>query len=229
MLEVNGIHTFYSKSHILFGVSLNVKKGEIVGLLGRNGAGKTTTMKTIAGLLRPKEGKIIFEGEDITGKSPYQLVRKGISYVPDERRIFADLTVEDNLEIVYKRTNNWSKELVYELFPPLKEISYRKAGLLSGGEKAMLAIGRALMTSPKLMLLDEPTEGLAPLIVKTLEEQILQLKKTGISILLSEQNLISSLNLIDRAYVIDKGTICFEGTAKELENNEDVKKEHLIV
>lgn len=229
MLDVRKINTFYGKSHILFDVSLSINEGEVVGLLGRNGAGKTTTMKTISGLLTPKSGEIIFEGENLVGKKPHEIVRKGICYVPDERRIFGDLTVEDNLEIVYKRNNEWTIDRVYKLFPQLKEISQRKAGLLSGGERAMLAIGRALMSSPKLLLLDEPTEGLAPLIVKMLEEQILELKKTGISILLSEQNLISSLKIIDRAYVIDNGKICYEGTVSELAQNEEVKKEHLLV
>ncbi|HZW35884.1 MAG TPA: ABC transporter ATP-binding protein [Candidatus Deferrimicrobiaceae bacterium] len=229
MLEVKGIHTFYGQSHILFDVSLSLKKGEIVGLLGRNGAGKTTTMKSICGMLHPGEGRLIFEGEEVTGRKPYQLVRRGICYVPDDRRVFADLTVDDNLAIVYRRTAEWSRERVYDLFPPLKDIPGRRAGFLSGGEKAMLALGRALMSGPKLLLLDEPTEGLAPLIVKSLEEQILKLKDAGISILLSEQNLKSSLALIDRAYIIDNGRICYQGTVKELENNEEIKKMHLMI
>lgn len=229
MLEVRKINTFYGKSHILFDVSLSIHDGEVVGLLGRNGAGKTTTMKSIAGLLTPRSGDILFQGESLIGKKPHEIVRKGISYVPDERRIFGDLTVDDNLEIVYRRNNEWTKNRVYNLFPQLKEISSRKAGLLSGGERAMLAIGRALMSSPRLLLLDEPTEGLAPLIVKMLEEQILELKKTGLSILLSEQNIVSSLKIIDRAYVIDNGRICYEGTVSELAQNEVVKKDHLLI
>lgn len=229
MLEVRKINTFYGKSHILFDVSLSIHDGEVVGLLGRNGAGKTTTMKSIAGLLTPRSGDILFQGESLIGKKPHEIVRKGISYVPDERRIFGDLTVDDNLEIVYRRNNEWTKNRVYNLFPQLKEISSRKAGLLSGGERAMLAIGRALMSSPRLLLLDEPTEGLAPLIVKMLEEQILELKKTGMSILLSEQNIVSSLKIIDRAYVIDNGRICYEGTVSELAQNEVVKKDHLLI
>lgn len=229
MLEVRKINTFYGKSHILFDVSLSIHDGEVVGLLGRNGAGKTTTMKSIAGLLTPRSGDILFQGESLIGKKPHEIVRKGISYVPDERRIFGDLTVDDNLEIVYRRNNEWTRNRVYNLFPQLKEISSRKAGLLSGGERAMLAIGRALMSSPRLLLLDEPTEGLAPLIVKMLEEQILELKKTGMSILLSEQNIVSSLKIIDRAYVIDNGRICYEGTVSELAQNEVVKKDHLLI
>jgi branched-chain amino acid transport system ATP-binding protein len=229
MLEVKGLHAFYGQSHILFDVSLTVRKGEIVGLLGRNGAGKTTTMKSICGMLRPKGGTLTFEGEEVTAEKSWQLVRRGICYVPDDRRIFADLTVEDNLDIVHRRTGDWSRDRVYELFAPLKEIAGRRAGLLSGGEKAMLAVGRALMSGPKLLLLDEPTEGLAPRIVKSVEEQILRLKGEGLSILLSEQNLRSSMRLIDRAYIIDNGRICYHGTVKELENNEEIRKLHLML
>jgi len=229
MLDVRGIDTFYGQSHILFDVSLSLRQGEIVGLLGRNGAGKTTTMKSVGGLLRPKKGSILFEGEEVTGLKPFRLVRRGICYVPDDRRIFADLTVDDNLGVVYRRTREWDRERVYDLFPALREISGRRAGVLSGGEKAMLAVGRALMSSPKLLLLDEPTEGLAPLIVRALEEQILKLKEAGISILLSEQNLKSSLRLIDRAYIIDNGSIRYQGTAKELEDNEEIRRMHLMI
>ena len=229
MLDVRGIDTYYGQSHILFDVSLSLRQGEIVGLLGRNGAGKTTTMKSVAGMLRPKKGAILFEGEDVTGRKPFQLVRRGICYVPDDWRIFSDLTVDDNLGIVHRRTREWDRERVYDLFPALREIAGRRAGVLSGGEKAMLAVGRALMSGPKLLLLDEPTEGLAPLIVRALEEQILRLKEAGISILLSEQNLKSSLRLIDRAYIIDNGRIRYQGTAKELENNDEIKRMHLMI
>jgi len=229
MLDVIGIHTYYGLSHILFDVSLNVKSGEVVGLLGRNGAGKSTTMRSIMGLTPPREGRIMFKGQDITGEKPFQLFRKGIGYVPDDRRVFADLTVDDNLDIVYQRGGEWSKQRVYELFPALEEIKPRRAGNLSGGEQQMLTIARALMGSPELLLLDEPTEGLAPLIVRDLEEQILKLKTAGISILLSEQNVKSALKLIDRAYIIDNGRIRYEGTASELDANEEVKKRYLMV
>ena len=229
MLEVRGIHTYYGLSHILFDVSLSLRKGEIVGLLGRNGAGKTTTMKSVCGMLRPREGRLLFEGEDVTGRKPHEMVRRGICYVPDDRRVFADLTVDDNLGIVHRRTGEWSRDRVYDLFPPLREITGRRAGYLSGGEKAMLALGRALMSDPKLLLLDEPTEGLAPLIVRSLEEQILRLKEAGISMLLSEQNLKSSLRLIDRAYIIDNGRIRYHGTMKELEDNEEIRRLHLMI
>jgi branched-chain amino acid transport system ATP-binding protein len=229
MLEVRGIHTYYGQSHILFDVSLSLRKGEVVGLLGRNGAGKSTTMKSVCGMLHPREGRLVFEGEDVTGRKPYEMVRRGICYVPDDRRVFADLTVDDNLGIVHRRAGDWTRDRVYDLFPPLREITARRAGFLSGGEKAMLALGRALMSGPKLLLLDEPTEGLAPLIVRSLEEQILRLRSEGISMLLSEQNLKSSLKLIDRAYIIDNGRIRYQGTAKELEDNEEIRRMHLMV
>ena len=229
MLDVKGIHAYYGLSHILFDVSLTVSKGEVVGLLGRNGAGKSTTMRSIMGLTPPKEGSVVFNGEEITGQKPYLLFRKGIGYVPDDRRVFADLSVDDNLEIVHNRGTGWNKERVYELFPALSEMKTRRAGNLSGGEQQMLTIARALMGGPELFLLDEPTEGLAPLIVRDLEEQILKLRDAGISILLSEQNVRSALKMISRAYVIDNGSIRFEGTVSELEANEEVKKKYLMV
>lgn len=229
MLDVEGIHTYYGLSHILFDVSLTVGKGEIVGLLGRNGAGKSTTMRSIAGLTPPKEGKVFFKGENITGKASFLLVRRGIAYVPDDRRVFADLSVDDNLEITYQRESEWTKSRVYDIFPALEEIKTRRAGHLSGGEQQMLTIGRSLMTSPELLLLDEPTEGLAPLIVRDLEVQILRLRDAGISILLSEQNVKSAMKLIERAYVIDNGRIRFSGTTTELEADEEVKKKYLMV
>lgn len=229
MLDISGIHTYYGLSHILFDVTLSVKEGEVVGLLGRNGAGKSTTMRSIMGLTPPKEGRITFKGENITAEKPYLLFRKGIGYVPDDRRVFADLSVDDNLDIVYSRKKDWNKARVYELFPALGEIRTRRAGNLSGGEQQMLTIARALMGSPELLLLDEPTEGLAPLIVRDLEEQILKLRDVGISILLSEQNVRSALKMISKAYVIDNGRIRFEGSVAELEANEEVKKEYLMV
>ena len=185
MLAVEGIHTFYGLSHILFGVSLRVEPGEVVCLLGRNGAGKTTTMKSIMGLTPPKRGSIRFKDEDITGRQPYLLARKGIAYVPDDRRIFADLTVRENLEIAERRAREaegWNMERVYELFPALKNIQSRKGGCLSGGEQMMLAIARALMGNPELLLLDEPTEGLAPVLVRALEEQVRSLKEVGLTV-----------------------------------------------
>jgi branched-chain amino acid transport system ATP-binding protein len=229
MLDVNRIHTYYDLSHILFDISLTVNRGEVVGLLGRNGAGKSTTMRSIMGLVPPRQGTISFNGEDITGQKPYLLFRKGIGYVPDDRKIFADLSVDDNLEIVYSRKQDWNKERVYELFPALKAIAQRRGGFLSGGEQQMLTIARALMGSSDFLLLDEPTEGLAPLIVRDLETQIWRLKDSGISILLSEQNVKSATKLIDRAYVIDNGHIRFSGTIAEFKANEEVKKKYLMV
>ena len=229
MLSVNAIHTYYGISHILFDVSLTVSKGEVVGLLGRNGAGKSTTMRSIMGLTPPKQGTITFNGQDITGRKAYLLVRDGIEYVPDDRRVFADLTVDDNLEIPFSRNSEWTRERVYDLFPALGEMKSRRAGNLSGGEQQMLTVARALMTGPELLLLDEPTEGLAPLIVRDLEEQISKLRDVGISILLSEQNVKSALKLVNRLYVIDNGRIRFEGTVADLEANEEVKKKYLMV
>jgi branched-chain amino acid transport system ATP-binding protein len=229
MLDVNAIDTYYGLSHILFGVTLRVEAGEVVGLLGRNGAGKSTTMKSIMGIVPPRKGTITFKGTGIAGRKPFMLFRQGIGYVPDDRRVFADLCVDDNLEIVHRRGNEWDKERVYGLFPALREIRSRRAGHLSGGEQQMLTIARALMGSPELLLLDEPTEGLAPLIVRDLEEQILRLKDAGISILLSEQNVRSALRMITRAYVIDNGRIRFEGTVEELEANEEVKRKYLMI
>ncbi len=229
MLDVNGIDTFYGLSHILFDVTLKVSAGEVVGLLGRNGAGKSTTMKSIMGITVPKKGTVTLNGQDITREKPFMHFRKGIGYVPDDRRVFADLSVDDNLDIVHQRRKDWNKERVYDLFPALREIKARRAGHLSGGEQQMLTIARALMGGPELLLLDEPTEGLAPLIVLDLEEQILRLRDAGISILLSEQNVRSALKMIGRAYVIDNGRIRFEGTVEELEANEEVKKKYLMV
>jgi len=229
VLSVKGIHTYYGLSHILYDVSLEVSKGEIVGLLGRNGAGKSTTMRSISGLTPPRQGTITFHGEPLAGKQAYRLVRQGIAYVPDDRRVFADLSVDDNLEITYGRTAEWNKDRVYDLFPALREIKDRRSGNLSGGEQQMLTIGRSLMTAPELLLLDEPTEGLAPLIVRDLEQQILRLRDAGISILLSEQNIKSAMKLIERVYVIDNGRIRFEGTAAEFEANDEIKKRYLMV
>ncbi len=232
MLAVEGIHTYYGLSHILFGVSLRVEPGEVVCLLGRNGAGKTTTMKSIIGLTPPKRGNIWFKDEDITGKHPYLLARKGIAYVPDDRRIFADLTVRENLEIAERKAREmegWSMERVYELFPALKDIQSRKGGFLSGGEQKMLAIARALMGNPELLLLDEPTEGLAPVLVYALEEQIRRLKEVGLTVFLAEQNVRSALRLSDRGYIIDNGQIRYQGSVEELKENEEVRRKYLLV
>jgi len=232
MLEVEGIHTFYGLSHILFGVSLKVDRGEVVCLLGRNGAGKTTTMKSIIGLTPPKQGNIRFKGEQITGIEPYLLARKGLGYIPDDRRIFADLTVGENLEIAVREAKGgggWNKERVHELFPALKNIASRKGGCLSGGEQKMLAIARALMGNPEFLLLDEPYEGLAPVLVHALEGQIGKLREAGITVLIAEQNVRSTLRLSDRGYIIDNGKICYHGSIGELRDNEEARKKYLLV
>jgi branched-chain amino acid transport system ATP-binding protein len=232
MLEVEGIHTFYGLSHILFDVSLRVELQEVVCLLGRNGAGKTTTMKSVIGITPPKQGIIRYKGEEITGTDPYLLARKGISYVPDDRRIFADLTVGENLEIAEKKAKSgeeWNRERVYGLFPALKEIENRRGGCLSGGEQKMLAIARALMGNPELILLDEPFEGLAPALVRILEGQIKKLKEAGLTVLLAEQNVRSALKLSDRGYIIDNGQIRYHGSISDLRENEEVRKKYLLV
>ena len=232
MLEVEGIHTFYGLSHILFGVSLKVESREVVCLLGRNGAGKTTTMKSVIGITPPKQGIIRYKGEEITGIEPYLLARKGISYVPDDRRIFADLTVGENLEIAEKKAESgeeWNKERVYGLFPALKEIEHRRGGCLSGGEQKMLAIARALMGNPEFLLLDEPFEGLAPSLVRILEGRIKKLKEAGLTVLLAEQNVRSALKLSDRGYIIDDGQIRYQGSIRELQENEELRKKYLLV
>jgi branched-chain amino acid transport system ATP-binding protein len=226
MLEVEGIHTYYSLSHILFDVSLKVDSGQVVCLLGRNGAGKTTTLKSIMGLTPPKRGRITYKNENITGKAPYILARRGIGYVPDDRRIFADLTVQENLEIAARRPESgeeWNEDRIYELFPALGEIPHRKGGILSGGEQKMLAIARALMTNPEFLLLDEPTEGLAPTMVNILDERIRELREIGFTVLLAEQNVKFTLGLSDYGYIIDNGRICYQGTVEELSKNEDVR------
>ena len=227
MLEVEGIHTFYGLSHILFGVSLRVELQEVVCLLGRNGAGKTTTMKSVIGITPPKQGIIRYKGEEITGKAPYLLARKGISYIPDDRRIFADLTVGENLEIAIREAKaggGWNKERVHELFPALKNIGSRKGGCLSGGEQKMLAIARALMGNPEFILLDEPFEGLAPLLVYALEGQIRKLREAGLTVFIAEQNVRSTLRISDRGYIIDDGHIRYQGNIEELRENEEARK-----
>ncbi|PIV22504.1 MAG: ABC transporter ATP-binding protein [Deltaproteobacteria bacterium CG_4_8_14_3_um_filter_45_9] len=232
MLEVEGIHTFYGLSHILFGVSLRVELQEVVCLLGRNGAGKTTTMKSVIGITPPKQGIIRYKGEEITGKAPYLLARKGISYIPDDRRIFADLTVGENLEIAIREAKaggGWNKERVYELFPALKNIGSRKGGCLSGGEQKMLAIARALMGNPEFILLDEPFEGLAPILVHALEGQIRKLREAGLTVLIAEQNVRSTLRISDRGYIIDNGQIRYHGSIEDLRDNEDIRKKYLLV
>ncbi len=233
MLEVEGIHTYYGLSHILFGVSLKVEARALVCLLGRNGAGKTTTLRSIIGLNPPKVGSIRFKGEDVTGEEPYLLTRRGISYVPDDRRIFADLTVLENLEVAVRKSAKgearWGQEKIFEIFPALERIGSRKGGCLSGGEQKMLAVARALMGNPELLLLDEPTEGLAPALVRALEGQIKRLREAGLTVLLAEQNVKSALRLSDRGYIIDNGQIRYRGEIDDMRQDEEVRRKYLLI
>jgi branched-chain amino acid transport system ATP-binding protein len=234
ILEVEAINTYYGTSHILFDVSLLVNQGEIVCLLGRNGAGKTTTMRSIMGLTSPKSGSVEFKGEDVRGRPPYYIAKKGMGYVPDNRLIFPDLTVLENLEIAKKIPKNydkepWTVERIYTLFPILAERKNQYGGTLSGGEQQMLTVGRTLMGNPELLLMDEPVEGVAPLVVKDLGKQILRLKQMGQTILFSEQNVAFATMISDRAYVIDKGKIRYQGSKEELKENEEIKKKFLMI
>lgn len=234
ILEAQDINTFYGTSHILFDLSLSVDGGEIVCLLGRNGAGKTTTVRSIMGLTPPQSGSIKFHGEELRGKPPYYIAQKGMGYVPDNRLIFPDLTVRENLALAYKLPKNfdgeaWTTDRIYELFPLLKKLDKNLGGYLSGGEQQMLTVGRTLMGNPDLLLLDEPVEGLAPLVVKDLGKQILKLKEMGETIFFSEQNVRFATTTAERAYVIDKGKIRYQGSIEELSANEEIKKEYLMI
>ena len=234
ILEVKEINTFYGSSHILFDVSMYVDSGEIVSLLGRNGAGKSTSMRSIMGLTPPRSGSVQFHGEEMCGRPPYYIARKGMGYVPDNRLIFPDLTVRENLDLAAKIPKNfegeiWTVDRIYELFPLLKRLDKRFGGYLSGGEQQMLTVGRTLMGNPDLLLLDEPVEGLAPLVVQELEKQILKLKDLGETILFSEQNVRFATTTAERAYVIDKGTIRYQGSIEELQDNEEIKRQYLMI
>jgi branched-chain amino acid transport system ATP-binding protein len=233
LLQVDNIHTYYGLSPVLFDVSLEIDKGEVVVLLGRNGAGKTTTMISIMGLNPPKKGKVAYKGQDITGMNPFKVARLGIGFVPEDRRIFPDLTVEANLDVgrmnTQKKSNPWTLERVYQIFPVLGKFAKRRGGTLSGGEQQMLTIARTLMGNPEVILLDEPSEGLAPLVVRMLGEFIDVLKKEGVTVLLSEQNVKFALKHSDRAYIVDKGTIKYQGTIAQLDKDEEIKKQYLAV
>ncbi len=231
-LEVHNVNTHYGTSHILFDVSLEVNEGEVVCLLGRNGAGKTTTLRTIMGLARSKQGSVQFNGMEISGREPYEIARLGMGYVPDERLIFPDLTVRENLEVAIKEGDigfNWTVEKVYELFPKLAELDGNLGGYLSGGEQQMLTVGRTLMGNPSLVLLDEPVEGVAPIVVQELGQQIKQLKEMGMTILFAEQNLRFAHQISDRAYIIETGRIRFNGTMAELHKNKKIQQKYLMI
>jgi branched-chain amino acid transport system ATP-binding protein len=230
-LVLENVNTFYGDSHVLRDVSLHVAQGETVALLGRNGVGKTTTLKSIVGWVPPRSGTIMLDGENITGLEMMAIARKGISLVPEERRIFTNLTVAENLKIaqVTARKPGWTLDHVYEKFPRLKERLANKGDEISGGEKQMLAIARALLQDTRVILLDEPTEGLAPLIVREVEAIIREIKAAGMTILLVEQNLYSALSVADRCYIIDQGQIRYSGTPDEIRADEDVRRRYLHV
>ncbi len=231
LLRVQDVYTAYGLSQVLFGVSLEVSRGECVCLLGRNGVGKTTTMRSIMGLTPPTRGRVEWKGRDVTRRAPYQVAQLGIGFVPEDRRIFADLTVWENLDVATRRTpgGGFTVERVYELFPKLAELRDRQGGFLSGGEQQMLTIARTLMGNPELLLLDEPSEGLAPLVVEHLGEQIGRLKREGLTILLAEQNVDFSLELADRVYVLEKGAVRYEGTAQAFRADESIRHQYLAL
>jgi branched-chain amino acid transport system ATP-binding protein len=233
ILEVSDISTAYGLSKVLFGVSLEIAEGECVALLGRNGVGKSTTMRSIMGLTPPASGRVVWKGADITGWAPHRVARAGIGFVPEDRRIFADLTVWENLDVASRGARGggtgWTVERVFDLFPKLRELTNRNGGFLSGGEQQMLTIARTLMGNPELLLLDEPSEGLAPLVVQHLREQIARLQQEGLTILLAEQNVDFSLALAHRVYVLEKGQIRFSGPAAQLRDNEALRHELLAL
>ncbi|MFC8563272.1 ABC transporter ATP-binding protein [Peribacillus frigoritolerans] len=232
MLKIEDINVYYGNIQSLKGVSMEINEGEIVTLIGANGAGKSTLLKTISGLLKPKQGKVLFEGDSIGGKAAQAIVKLGISHVPEGRRVFANMTVAENLELgAYLRKDkagiHKDMEKVYELFPRLLERIKQQAGTLSGGEQQMLAMGRALMAKPRLLLLDEPSMGLAPLLVKQIFNIIQEISESGTTILLVEQNANLALSIADRAYVVETGRIVLSGNAEELTSSEEIKMAYL--
>ena len=232
ILTVEKINTFYGDSHILFDVDLTIAEGEVVSLLGRNGAGKTTTLRSIMGLTPPRAGSVRWLGEEVQCLKPHEIARKGVGFVPEDRRIFSRLSVEENLEIgafKLERGSGWTLERIYALFPKLEQLKAHKGSELSGGEQQMLAIARALMGAPRLVLLDEPSEGLAPAIVKDVGEMIDTLRDEGIAVLLVEQNTRFACRLSDRVYIIDNGRVRFGGTVAQLEADEELKSRYLAV
>ena len=233
MLEVKNVHAFYGRAHILHGVSLDAAAGEVVALLGRNGAGKSTAMKAIMGLVPPSQGEVVFEGRRIERLPPYRIARLGLGYVPEERRIFTDLTVMENLEVgrqlAREGVSGWTEDKLFALFSNLSEMRGRPGGRMSGGEQQMLTIARTLMGNPRCVLLDEPSEGLAPIIVEQMANSIRALKNEGLTVLLSEQNLHFSQAVADRAYIIEKGQIRFGGTMAELASDASLREQYLSV
>ena len=231
-LVAEELYTSYGLGQVLFGVSLEVAAGECVCLLGRNGVGKTTTMRSIMGLTPPQKGRVIWKGRDIRGWPPFRVAQAGIGFVPEDRRIFADLTVWENLDVASRgagKDGGWTVERVFDLFPTLRELVDRQGGFLSGGEQQMLTIARTLMGNPELLLLDEPSEGLAPLVVEHLKEQIHRLKREGLTILLAEQNVGFCLDLADRVYILEKGHIRYHGSAREFREDESIRQQYLAL
>ncbi len=233
MLELAGVNAFYGRAQILFDVSLNIGRGEVVALMGRNGAGKSTTMKAVMGLLQRTRGSIVFGGQQINGMQPYEIARLGLGFVPEDRRIFTDLTVMENLEVGKQAPRPgvavWTPEKLFKLFPNLGEMPHRAGDSMSGGEQQMLTVSRTLMGNPSLLLLDEPSEGVAPVIVEQMANMIIELKKHGMSILLSEQNVQFAELVSDRVYVLEKGQIRYQGTMEALANDESVRRSYLSV
>jgi branched-chain amino acid transport system ATP-binding protein len=236
-LEVKDMNTFYGASHVLQNMSLEVDEGELVALLGRNGMGKSTTLKSIMGLVKPRSGTVTFDGREITGYPPYKAAKAGLGYVAEERRIFPNLTVTDNLAIGIKggKIKNpedpdvWTFERIFDHFPKLKERANQKGSLLSGGEQQMLSIGRSLMGNPRLIMVDEPTEGLAPILVKEVRDMLEDINKTGVSILFVEHNLKVAMSLADRIYLMGKAQLAFTGTVEELEAQPEIREKYLEV
>ena len=233
MLSIMGLNTHYGRAHILQGMSLEIGAGEAMVLLGRNGAGKSTTMKSIIGLLRPTSGRIVFAGRDIAGEEPHRIARSGLGYVPEDRRVFADLTVMENLEVGRQPARDgqraWTPERLFELFPNLGRMRDRPGGRMSGGEQQMLTIARTLMGNPRLVLLDEPSEGLAPVIVEQMTEAILALKAEGLTILLAEQNPHFAGGIADSATVVEKGAVVWSGSMAALRADDAARRQYLAV
>jgi branched-chain amino acid transport system ATP-binding protein len=233
MLKATDVHSYYGRAHILQGVSFDLPAGQVLVLLGRNGAGKSTTMKTLIGIVRPAGGRIDFAGTDITGWEPHRIARAGLGYVPEERRIFTDLTVLENLEVGRQPPRDsrppWTEQRLFALFPNLGRMRSRTGGRMSGGEQQMLTIARTLMGNPRLLLLDEPSEGLAPVIVEQMANAILALKQDGVTVLLAEQNLHFAARVADRAAVIEKGRITWTGTMAALQADATARAAYLAV
>jgi branched-chain amino acid transport system ATP-binding protein len=234
LLELRHVEAYYGESHILYDLSLEVDAGEVVCLLGRNGAGKTTTVRSIIGLTPPRAGQIAFRGQDVVGLPPFRIARLGIGFVPEDRRVFPNLSVRENLEVARRTWGDrsaspWTEERVFDLFPHLRDLRHRHAGRLSGGEQQMLTIARTLMGSPALLLLDEPSEGLAPLVVEMLREQLGRLKASGLTIVLAEQNVRFVSGLGDRVYILEKGMVRYQGTMGQFLADDEVRRAYLAL